>query len=188
MKGSKSGKTVGAFTKDEFPDEFCELWKKALKDESFEMIDVSAAIAYIMCPKEEPEILTVKKACIVSVDVFTKYLKDNIMEIIDSDKKVKHSKLAEGVESALSDKKYVTGVDTSQLDMCYPAIIQSGGNYSLKFSAMSDKNHLHFGAIVCSLGARYKSYCSNIARTLLVNPTETIQGNYNFLLELEEEI
>lgn len=188
MKGSKLGKTVGAFTKDEFPDEFCELWKKALKEESFEMVDVSAAIAYIMCPKEEPEILTVKKACIVSVDVFTKYLKDNIMEIIDSDKKVKHSKLAEGVEQALSDKKYVTGVDTSQLDMCYPAIIQSGGNYSLKFSAMSDKNHLHFGAIVCSLGARYKSYCSNIARTLLVNPTETIQGNYNFLLELEEEI
>lgn len=39
-----------------------------------------------MCPKEESEILTIKKACLVSVDVFTKYLKDQIMEIIDSDK------------------------------------------------------------------------------------------------------
>lgn len=39
-----------------------------------------------MCPKEDAEILTVKKACLVSVDVFTKYLKDQIMEIIDSDK------------------------------------------------------------------------------------------------------
>lgn len=102
--------------------------------------------------------------------------------------KVKHVKLAEGVEAALTDKKYVTGVDTSQLDMCYPAIIQSGGNYSLKFSVISDKNHLHFGAIVCSLGARYKTYCSNIARTLLVNPTDAVQENYNFLLNLEEQI
>lgn len=102
--------------------------------------------------------------------------------------KVKHSKLAEGVEAAISDKKYVTGVDTSQVDMCYPPIIQSGGNYSLKFSAVADKNHLHFGAIVCSLGARYKSYCSNIVRTLMVNPTDEVQSNYNFLLNIEEEV
>ena len=48
--------------------------------------------------------------------------------------KVKHSKLTEGVEQALNDKKYVTGVDMNQVDLCYPAIIQSGGNYNLKFS------------------------------------------------------
>lgn len=102
--------------------------------------------------------------------------------------KVKHSKLADGVEQALTDKKFVSGVDTSQLEMCYPPIIQSGGNYGLKFSVSSDKNYLHFGAIVCSLGARYKSYCSNISRTLLVNPSDTIQENYNFVLNLEEEL
>lgn len=44
--------------------------------------------------------------------------------------------MAEGVENAATDKKYITGVDTTQVDMCYPAIIQSGGNYSLKFSAV----------------------------------------------------
>lgn len=101
---------------------------------------------------------------------------------------MKHSKLSEGVESALTDKKYVTGVDSSLLEMCYPPIIQSGGSYSLKFSALSDKNHLHFGSIVCSLGARYKSYCSNISRTFLVNPTEAMQENYNFLVTVQEEI
>lgn len=49
-------------------------------------VDVSADIAYVMAPKEEPELLIMKKACFVSVDVFNKYLKDQIMEIIDSDK------------------------------------------------------------------------------------------------------
>ncbi|CAK9797670.1 FACT complex subunit spt16 [Anthophora quadrimaculata] len=188
IKQSKKGKTLGVFSKENYPGAFMDAWRAALKSESFDMIDVSAAAAYVMCPKEDAEILTVKKACLVSVDVFTKYLKDQIMEIIDSDKKVKHSKLAEGVDAAITNKKYVTGVDVTQVDMCYPAIIQSGGTYSLKFSVVSDKNTLHFGVIVCSLGARYKSYCSNIVRTLLVNPTKTIEDNYNFLLQLEEEI
>jgi nucleosome binding factor SPN SPT16 subunit len=124
-----------------------------------------------MAIKEEPELNTMKKAFQVSVDVLNKYLKDQIMDIVDGDRKVRHQKLAEGVETAVSDKKYVSGVDTSQVEMCYPPIVQSGGNYSLKFSAVTDKNVLHFGSIVCCLGARYKSYCSNIVRTFLVNPS-----------------
>lgn len=122
--------------------------------------------------------------------------------------KVKHTKLVEGLDGALSDKKYLpANVDPSQLEFCYPPIIQSGGNYSLKFSAtrylmlyflnkyqyyykimllvlitiifhiiyFSDKNILHFGVIICCLGTRYKSYCSNLIRTILVNPTEEIR-------------
>ncbi|XP_050517919.1 FACT complex subunit spt16 isoform X2 [Diabrotica virgifera virgifera] len=188
IKESKNGKTLGVFAKDNYSGSFVDNWKAMLKKQEFQTADMSSQIAYLISPKEESEITTMKKASQVTVDVFTKYLKDQIMEIIDSEKKVKHSKLAEGVESAISDKKYVSGVDVNQVDMCYPAIIQSGGTYNLKFSVISDKNSLHFGAIVCSLGARYKSYCSNIVRTLLVNPTEEIQNNYNFLLTIEEEL
>uniref|UniRef100_A0A0A9XBE9 FACT complex subunit n=1 Tax=Lygus hesperus TaxID=30085 RepID=A0A0A9XBE9_LYGHE len=188
IKGSRNGKTIGVFAKDVFSGPFVEAWKKATKGENFQNVDISVAVGYIISAKEESELNLMKKASQISVDIFNKYLKDQIMDIIDSDKKVKHSKLVEGIESALGDKKYVGNVDPSNLDMCYPAIIQSGGNYSLKFSATSDKNNLHFGAIVCSLGARYKSYCSNIARTFLVDPSEKVQENYNFLLELEEEL
>ncbi|KAJ8968567.1 hypothetical protein NQ314_002231 [Rhamnusium bicolor] len=188
IKESRNGKTIGVFSKDNYSGPLVDSWRATVKKEDFQSVDMSAQIAYLMCPKEDSEIITIKKACMVTVDVFTKYLKDQIMEIIDSEKKVKHSKLAEGVESAINDKKYVTGVDVNQVDMCYPAIIQSGGNYNLKFSVVSDKNTLHFGAIICSLGARYKSYCSNIVRTLLVNPTEEIQNNYNFLINVEEEV
>lgn len=127
-----------------------------LNNFSCRTIDVSSGAAYLMAPKEESELMVIKKACQVSVDLFNKYLKEQVMEIVDADKKVcfiedialylvtliyfnlkvKHSKLAEGVENAATDKKYVSGVDTSQVDMCYPAIIQSGGSYSLKFSAV----------------------------------------------------
>lgn len=47
---------------------------------------MSTVIAYIMSVKEDSEISTIKKACQVSVDIFNKYLKDQVMEIIDSDK------------------------------------------------------------------------------------------------------
>lgn len=79
----------------------------------------------------------------------------------------------------MADKKYVSGYDTNYLDMCYPPIIQSGGSYALKFSAESDKNTLHFGAIICSLGAKYKHYCSNITRTLFVNPSDELKVKIN---------
>ncbi|XP_068011457.1 FACT complex subunit SPT16 [Melanerpes formicivorus] len=72
--------------------------------------------------------------------------------------------------------------------MCYPPIIQSGSNYSLKFSVVSEKNHMHFGAITCAMGIRYKSYCSNLVRTLLVDPPQEVQDHYSFLLQLQEEM
>ena len=38
------------------------------------------------------------------------------------------------------------------------------------------------------LGCRYKSYCSNIVRTLMVDPPEEMQKNYELLVEAEEKI
>lgn len=100
---------------------------------------------------------------------------------------MKHSKLSEQVETSVTDSKFISSQDKQLIEICYPAIIQSGGNYSLKFSAQSDKNNLSFlGTIVCMLGYRYKNYCSNIVRTLMVEPTEKMQENYKYLLTLEE--
>lgn len=59
---------------------------------------------------------------------------------------------------------------------------------SLFFFFISDKNHMHFGAITCAMGIRYKSYCSNLVRTLMVDPPQDMQDNYNFLLQVEEEL
>jgi len=188
MFKSKNGKKIGEFSKDKFTNEFMKEWKKALISHSFDLTDISTSIALLMAPKEDSEIEIIKKACGVTVDVYAKYLREEITEIIDLDKKVKHSKLSEGVEKAINDKKFVKNVDINQVDLCYSAIIQSGGNYNMKFSAISDNNNLHFGAITCALGARYKQYCSNIVRTLFVNPTQKQQDLYEFLVSLQESV
>lgn len=188
IKGSKKGKTMGEFSKDKFPGEFMDGWRSALKGEGFEKVDVSASLAYEMSVKEESELKLMQKASQITCDVFSKYLRDQIMEIIDAEKKVKHSKLADGVEQALQNKKFVSGADPANLDMCYPAIIQSGGKYSLKFSTVSDDNNLDFGTIICAMGVRYKSYCANIVRTLMVDPSDKQQKDYEFLLSVEDAI
>lgn len=188
IKGSKGGSKIGIYAKDKFSSELVDGWRKAVKEAGFEQFDMSSHMALIMSAKEESEINTIKKACNATVDVFSKYLKEQIMDIIDRDRKVKHAKLAEGVEQAMTDKKYVGSYDPQQIEPCYPPIIQSGGNYALKFSVSSDKNPMHFGAIVCCMGVRYKNYCSNICRTFMVNPPEKMQKDYEFLVELFDKL
>ena len=49
-------------------------------------VDVVTTMAFIMSMKEDSEIKIIKRACDITVDVFGKYLKDQVMEIIDADK------------------------------------------------------------------------------------------------------
>eukprot|EP00112_Aurelia_sp_Birch-Aquarium-sp1_P005971 Seg1670.1 transcript_id=Seg1670.1/GoldUCD/mRNA.D3Y31 product="FACT complex subunit SPT16" protein_id=Seg1670.1/GoldUCD/D3Y31 len=185
IKSSKEGKKVGVFTKDNFSGDFVQRWTKAFKGAALEKVDVSASFAYLMSPKEEVELGHIKKAAHVSSELFTQYFKKQVVSIVDADKKVKHSKLADQIESALDSKKFLAaGMDSDQVEMCYTPIIQSGGKFSLKFSAVSSEEKLHFGVILCSLGVRYKFYCSNIVRTLMVEPTQEQQDVYTFLISL----
>ncbi|XP_051865745.1 FACT complex subunit SPT16 [Pristis pectinata] len=188
IKSSKGGKVIGVFSKDKFPGEFMKSWNDSLNKEGLEKVDMSASVAYTLAVKEDMELNAMKKAASITSEVFNKFFKERVMEIVDADEKVRHSKLAESVEKAIEEKKYLAGADPSTVEMCYPPIIQSGGNYNLKFSVVSDKNHMHFGAITCAMGIRYKSYCSNIVRTLMVDPPQEMQDNYNFLLEVEDEL
>ncbi|KAF3837325.1 hypothetical protein F7725_004789, partial [Dissostichus mawsoni] len=186
IKGSKEGKTVGIFSKDKFPGEYMKSWNETISTEGLEKVDISAVVAYTMAVKEDGELNLMKKAASITSEVYSKFFKERVMEIVDADECVTVS--GESVEKAIEEKKYLGGADPSTVEMCYPPIIQSGGNYSLKFSVVSDKNHMHFGAITCAMGIRYKSYCSNLVRTLMVDPPQEMQDNYNFLLLVEEEL
>ncbi|XP_029436042.1 FACT complex subunit SPT16 [Rhinatrema bivittatum] len=188
IRDSRNGKKIGIFSKDKFPGDFMKSWNDCLNKEGFEKADISAAVAYTVAVKEDGELNLMRKAANITSEVFSKFFKERVMEIVDADEKVRHSKLAESVEKAIEDKKYLSGTDPSTVEMCYPPIIQSGGVYNLKFSVVSDKNHMHFGAITCAMGIRFKSYCSNLVRTLMVDPPQDMQDNYNFLLQLQEEL
>ncbi|XP_061199935.1 FACT complex subunit SPT16 [Neopsephotus bourkii] len=136
LRGSRGGKRLGVFAKDQFPGDFLRAWNECLSKEPFEKVDISAAVAYTMAAKEEGEVQLMRRAAAITSELFSKFFKERVMEIVDADEKVRHCKLAEAVEQALEDKRFLGGADPGAVELCYPPIIQSGGHYSLKFSVV----------------------------------------------------
>ncbi|GBG67251.1 hypothetical protein CBR_g88540 [Chara braunii] len=78
---------------------------------------------------------------------------------------------------------------SENVDICYPPVFQSGGIYDLRPSAQSNDDPLYYDAmavIICALGARYLSYCSNIARTFLIDADSSQEKAYKTLLEAHQ--
>uniref|UniRef100_A0A671L926 FACT complex subunit n=1 Tax=Sinocyclocheilus anshuiensis TaxID=1608454 RepID=A0A671L926_9TELE len=90
IRGSRDGKTVGVFMKDKFPGEYMKSWSDMITAEGLERVDVSTAVAYTMAVKEDGELALMKKAAAVTSDVFTKFFKERVMEIVDADEVRSH--------------------------------------------------------------------------------------------------
>jgi nucleosome binding factor SPN SPT16 subunit len=66
-------------------------------------------------------------------------------------------------------------------------MVQSGGTYDLRLGAPPDDATLaHGGAVVCSVGARYASYCAVVSRTYLINPPAQMEREYAALLSAQQ--
>ncbi|KTW29590.1 chromatin-remodeling protein SPT16 [Pneumocystis jirovecii RU7] len=192
----KSGKRLGVLAKDVFKGKFADEWRSIYKSEAFEEVDVSSGIAMVMSVKEDDELKCIRMACKASTVLISTYFVDKMSTIIDEDDKVPHSRLSEMVERTLEDDTFMRSkemkispdFDPEQLEWCYTPIIQSSGNYDLRPSAVSDDNLLQGDVILCSLGLRYKSYCSNIGRTYMIDPNKSQEIYYNFLLLLQKKV
>ena len=122
------------------------------------------------------------------------YFLEEMSSILDAEKNATHEDLQQKIEIKLDDAKFFKSLktklpeqfDNNQLDIIYGPTIQSGGNYDLKQSALSDNNTLHAGVIIAGLGLRYKSYCSIVARTFLVDPNSSQEANYKLLHNVQQ--
>lgn len=133
---------------------------------------------------------TASRACVA---LMNPYFLDQMSDVLDQEKKVKHSALANKVDQKLDDDKWWKTVelpnkqklpsdfDPSSLDWLVGPAVQSGGKYDLKLQAEPTDDNLHPGIIIAGMGLRYKSYGSTIARTFLVDPNKTQEANYKFL-------
>jgi nucleosome binding factor SPN SPT16 subunit len=66
-------------------------------------------------------------------------------------------------------------VDWGLVEFCYPPIIisrSSSSGYDLRYTAESTEDNIsHKGVLLVAFGLRYKSYCANVGRTFIVDPT-----------------
>ena len=166
-----------------------------------ETVDASPALSHLaFATKDEHELRAMRACSKACVALMTPYFLDEMSDILDAEKQVKHSALAEKVDKQLDNMKWwktvelpgkgklPSDLDPTQLDWVLGPAIQSGGKYDLRFASESNNDNLHAGIIIAALGLRYKSYCSTIARTYLVDPNKTQESNYKLLCMVHNSI
>lgn len=74
------------------------------------------------------------------------------------------------------DLRKIPQVDWGSAEFCYSPIIQSKSSqsgYDLKSTAESSEDLIaHSGVFLLSAGMRYRGYCANVGRTIIVAPTK----------------
>lgn len=200
-KNSSAEAKVGTITKDQFKGKFIDEWKEILDPENLEFEDAAVLVSKSVELKDSDEFNSTQlasKASIVMMDSFT----NDMMVVVDEDLKTTNIDISDKLDKKIDSSKWVSKLalgkkllqsnkdfDLEQVDWCYSPIVQSGGEYDLKPSALSsEKRFVGDGVIIASLGLRYKNYCSNIGRTYLIDPTPEVSANYDILLELQNHI
>ncbi|KAK8204948.1 FACT complex subunit-domain-containing protein [Phyllosticta capitalensis] len=190
------GKKVGVLLKDQSAGPFVDEWKKAYEEVSkdLEEVDIASALSTAaLSVKDEKELRAIRDAAKASSGI-ANYFVDEMSEILDAEKKITHQALADKVAAKLDDNKFFdklkvsNNFDPMNLDWSFQPVVQSGGNYDLRFTRDSDKNNLHAGIIVAALGLRYQSYSSMIARTYMVDPNKSQEANYKLLHQIHDTV
>ncbi|CAK7900569.1 FACT complex subunit Spt16p [[Candida] anglica] len=194
-------KPTGHVAKDKYRGKFIDEWEAVVKEKDLKFVDIALLISESMAIKDGGELTSTKiaaKSTVVMMDNFA----NEMMTAVDEELKISNASLADKIESKIDSDKWFNksamgkkllvqdkSFEQDLVDWCYSPIVQSGGKYDLKPSAQSNKNLLvGEGVILASLGLRYKSYCSNIGRTFLIDPTKEMETNYDFLIKLQEHI
>lgn len=170
---------VGVVGKEVKEGNLIEYATSSLRSRGIDVVDVSSGIADAMCIKDDIEQPIIRKAAALTSNAM-KWLVERVENIVNDNQKISHAKLSEQCEDQILEpgKLGLTDLYADDVDICYPPIIQSGGNYELKLSAQSTDNKLHYGVVHLSIGARYMQYCVNIGRTMMIDPTKTMEEIY----------
>lgn len=203
---NNAGKTIGMPIKDsyqgKFMNEWTPLWKEAQETNDLKVVDVALGLSNVWEIKDNDE-MNFLKAASKGSDTFMNLLSDEVVRAVDEELKISNVKLSEKIENKIDDGKFLKKVgneisnilpssqkfNVDLLDWTYSPIIQSGTKFDLRVSAISNDDMLSGkGCILASCGIRYNNYCSTITRTFLIDPTEEMVKNYDFLLDLQNEV
>lgn len=202
----EAGKAVGTPEKNSYQGKFMTewnpLWEEAVKENGLEVFDISLGLSKIWEVKDETEQALLSVASKAS-DKFMDLMADEMVSAVDEELKITNAKLSDKIENKIDDVKFLKKMSTDLASLCpsghkfsidlldwtYSPIIQSGSKFDLRVSARSNNDQLQGnGCILASCGIRYNNYCSNVTRTFLIDPSEEMVRNYDFVLELQKEI
>ncbi|PRQ42486.1 putative peptidase M24, FACT complex subunit Spt16p/Cdc68p, creatinase/Aminopeptidase P/Spt16 [Rosa chinensis] len=177
---------VGRIAREDPEGNLLKLWFEKLKSATVQLGDVTNGLSDLFAVKEKEELGNVKKAAYLNTLVMQKMVA-KLESVIDDEKKVTHSSLMDETEKLiLEPSKVGLKLNPQNVDICYPPIFQSGGKYDLRPGAASNDELLYYDSasvIICAVGSRYHNYCSNAARTFLIDANPLQSKAYEVLLK-----
>ncbi|KAK8968380.1 FACT complex subunit SPT16 [Platanthera guangdongensis] len=180
---------VGHIQKEEPEGKLLEIWAEKLAGSSLQLADITNGFSELFAVKDASELNCVRKAAYLTSTVMKNFVVPKLEQTIDEEKKVSHSSLMEETEKAIQDPiKLKVKLKADNVDICYPPILQSGGKFDLRPSASCNDDNLYYesaSVILCALGARYGSYCANIARSFLIDANSNQSKAYEVLLKAQ---
>ncbi|PRQ48490.1 putative peptidase M24, FACT complex subunit Spt16p/Cdc68p, creatinase/Aminopeptidase P/Spt16 [Rosa chinensis] len=187
---SSSNPVVGHIAREAPEGKLLETWMDKLNSANFELTDVTNGFSDLFAVKDSAELTNVKKAAFLTSSVMRSFVVPKLEKVIDEEKKISHSSLMDETEKTIVEPARIkVKLKADNVDICYPPIFQSGGGFDLKPSASSNDENLCYDStsvIICAVGSRYNSYCSNVARTFLIDANSTQSKAYEVLLKAQE--
>ena len=122
-----------------------------------------------------------------------KELINRIENIINIQKTERHDQISRKIESILDNadkmnqfcqKNQSRNIDTGYLEFGTPIMVQSGGTYNLKIGAEVAKTVMVADTIILSICGKYKDFCANQSRTLIIDPIPEQKAAYEFLISV----
>ncbi|KAG0531255.1 hypothetical protein BDA96_04G007800 [Sorghum bicolor] len=188
---SKSDKpVVGHIAKEVDGGKLLETWAAKLSSFGIQPADVTIGFSDLFAVKDTTEVTCVKKAAYLTSSVLKNFVVPKLEKVVDEEKKVSHSSLMfDTMKSILHPHLVKVKLEPDDVEICYPPVFQSGGKFDLKPGASSNDEYLYYDSasvIICALGSKYSSYCSNVARTYLIDATPMQRKAYETLLKAHE--
>ncbi|KAJ7261402.1 FACT complex subunit SPT16 [Mycena haematopus] len=173
-----------------------------------ELVDIAPAFSSFMAVKDADELKSLQLAGNITSTLLKHYVTDKLESILDKESKITHETLSAQIEARLgsgegdnarppdakvwSKGKGLSDMDWSLVEFCYPPIIisrSSSSGYDLRYTVESTSDHIsHKGVLLVAFGLKYKSYCANVGRTFIVDPTPEQEAQYDLLLKLQQEL
>lgn len=203
LSGARKGDApvrLGVVAKDKNEGPMTQEWLEYLRGRKeagsgYEEVDVTARIGAVLADKDNAELQHMRAASRLTSLLMTDQVCKKILGTIDGKKRISHAHLADEIESFVTNQigrfrgKLDADLNMDFVDMCYPPIVQSGTVFSLKPSAVSNEELLSDrGAIICAVGLRYRAYCANMARTLLIDPSPEQEERLKLLQSLQQHL
>lgn len=187
-----AGEKLGVL-EDDAKGTLIDTFMQKVRNEEYELslVNISAALGDLLDIGDPTAVGFHKRAAALASSVLVHVVDNRLVDAIESEKKVPHSRLAEefGEYIKQPSRLKLKGFNDDDCDLPHEPVVQSNGRFNLSHLAGSDKNLLDVNrgsTVVLSLGSKFSGYCGSVTRTLLVHPTDEQKHAYESLLQAQQ--